>query len=78
MYAEPMKPGRYLRTAFSNGIPRRSLNVALIVGPLLTLINQPEALSEPSAFSYWKFLLTMVVPYIVATIGAVGAEMGRE
>ncbi|MBA1149529.1 hypothetical protein H0Z60_21005 [Ectothiorhodospiraceae bacterium WFHF3C12] len=76
--AEYMTPGDYLRTALSDGIPLRSLKVALVVGPVLTLINQPAAVTDPAQFSFAKFLLTLVVPYLVATIGAVGAEAGSR
>ncbi len=61
-----------LRLAFRRGIPRRSLLVALVVGPLLTLINQAEAIADPGEFSFLKFALTLLVPYVVATVGALG------
>jgi hypothetical protein len=52
---------------------RRSLIVALIVGTILTGINQGNIILRgdfpPSL--YWKIPLTYVVPYCVATTGAI-------
>ena len=51
----------------------RSIKVALIVGAVLTLINQHDALFGPKEFSYLKAILTFLVPFCVATYGAVTA-----
>lgn len=56
----------------SGGVPRRAFTVALVVGPLLVLINQPDVLRAPSSLEPGKAILTFVVPYVVATVGAVG------
>lgn len=63
-----------LELALSGGTPRRSLVVALVVGTLLTVINQGDALIAGSGFSVWKAGLTYCVPYLVATYGAVAAK----
>jgi hypothetical protein len=55
----------------SDGVPRRSLFVALIVGTILNLINQGDALLSGGHFNFTKIILTFVVPYCVATYGAV-------
>ena len=55
----------------SGGVPRRSLVIALIVGSLLTLINQYDALLGTVAFNWYKAALTYCVPYLVSTYGAV-------
>jgi len=60
--------------ATSNGVPRRSFVVALVVGPILTLINQGDALWGAGSFDLVKAALTFLVPYVVATIGAVTAR----
>ncbi len=65
---------RCLRCAIIHGpLVRRSLVVALIVGTILTAINQGNILLRgdfpPSL--YWKIPLTYVVPYCVATTGAI-------
>ena len=52
---------------------RRSLVVALIVGTILTAINQGNIILRgdwPESL-YWKIPLTYVVPYCVATTGAI-------
>jgi phosphoribosylformylglycinamidine synthase len=56
---------------------RRAVIMALVVGPILTLINQGDALIGEVAFSGWKAALTFVVPYVVATVSAVATERGK-
>lgn len=57
--------------AISDGVPRRSALVALIVGTILNLINQGDALMFGTSLNWAKIVLTFVVPYCVATYGAV-------
>ncbi|MDR5873529.1 methyl-accepting chemotaxis protein [Vreelandella gomseomensis] len=52
----------------------RALKTALVVGPVLTVINQFEALWALSGFSVWQFALTMLVPFCVSWLGASGAK----
>lgn len=59
----------------SDGVPKRSLLVALVVGTLLNLINQGEALIGHGHFDPVKAALTFVVPYCVATYGAVSYRL---
>ena len=54
-----------------DGVPRRSFIVALIVGTILNLINQGDALFGDGRFNVTKIILTFAVPYCVATYGAV-------
>lgn len=63
------------KLAFTGGVPRRSLIVAVVVGVILNLINQGDALVVGGALDYLKLALTFVVPYGVATYGAVGARL---
>ena len=51
---------------------RRSLSVALVVGTLLTILNQGDTLfaGEWKSALYWKIPLTYCVPFLVATFGA--------
>lgn len=51
----------------------RSLKVSAVVGTVLNLINQPEALIGDAQLVLWKVLLTYIVPFLVATYGAVTA-----
>ena len=61
--------------AVSDGVPRRSLGVALVVGTVLNLINQGDALVAGQRLDIAKLALTYVVPYIVSTYGAVSFRM---
>ena len=51
---------------------RRSLTIALVVGSLLTLLNQGDILLAGNWYNdlYWKIPLTYCVPFCVATFGA--------
>ena len=63
--------------AISDGVPRRSLYVALIVGTVLNLINQGDALLGMASVNWWKLVLTYCVPYVVCTYGAVSYQMNK-
>ena len=60
---------------FERGIVRRSFVLAVIVGTILNLINQGDALLAGTHLVAWKILLTYCVPYCVATYGAVTARL---
>ncbi len=62
--------------AASDGVPGRSLRVALVVGTVLCLINQGDALLGDGTMNWAKAALTYVVPYLVSTYGAVSFRMG--
>jgi hypothetical protein len=64
--------GRY---CVSDGVPRRSLLVALIVGTVLNLINQGDVLFGEGKLNLAKIVLTYAVPYCVATYGAVSYRL---
>jgi hypothetical protein len=61
--------------AFSGGIPRCAFIVALVIGSLLNLINQGDALIAGGPLNWWKLALTFLVPYCVSTHGAVAARL---
>ena len=61
----------------ADGVPRRSLVVALIVGTILNLINQGDALFGEGHLNPTKIILTFAVPYCVATYGAVSYRISR-
>ncbi|CAD6880555.1 hypothetical protein [Methylomonas albis] len=69
------------RTAIRLGIYRRSGKIAFVVGTLLNLINQPQAvlgllfLDYPAmqGLDVIRALLTYSVPFLVATYGALTA-----
>ena len=62
------------RCAVSDGLPRRSFYVALIVGTILNLINQGDAILGTGSVDWLKVILTYFVPYAVCTYGAVSAR----
>jgi hypothetical protein len=53
---------------------RRSAWIAVVVGTILTAINQGDLLlaGQWSPSLAWKLPLTYAVPFIVATLGALG------
>ena len=59
----------------SDGVPRRSLGVALIVGTILNIINQGDVILGNAQFDLLKSVLTFAVPYFVATYGAVAYRL---
>lgn len=69
---------RLLELALSDGIPRRSAKAAVVVGSLLNLINQGDALFGTADLNVSKTLLTFIVPYCVTTYGAVSVQLGHH
>ncbi len=63
------------RCCIRDGVPRRSLTVAVTVGTILNLINQGDALFGTQPVNLTKVLLTYLVPYCVATYGAVSYQI---
>ena len=61
--------------ATSNGVPRRSLRVAVVVGTALNLINQGDALLGTGHVNWFKIALTFAVPYCVSTYSAVAYRL---
>jgi hypothetical protein len=59
----------------SDGVPARSLRVALVVGTVLNLINQGDALFGPAPIHWLKLVLTFIMPYVVSTYGAVSVRL---
>jgi hypothetical protein len=68
---------RLLVHCCSDGVPKRSLIVAAIVGTILNLINQGDAIVGDAPVNVTKLLLTFAVPYCVATYGAVSYRLSR-
>lgn len=66
---------RALHYALSDGVPLRSLKLALVVGTALNLINQGDALFGTAAVNWWKLALTYAVPYLVSTYAAVTTRL---
>ncbi len=68
----------FFQLAKRRDIVKRSLIIAVIVGTILNLINQGDAMVDPSKFELIKCLLTYTVPYFVSTYGAVTAIMHQN
>ena len=66
---------KIIHICVSDGVPTRSLVVAIIVGTVLNLINQGAALIGHGHFDPVKAALTFAVPYCVATYGAVSYRL---
>ena len=69
---------RFLEFAADRGVARRSVIVAAVVGTVLNLINQGDALLGAGAINWLKVCLTYAVPYCVSTYGAVSYRMTME
>jgi hypothetical protein len=59
----------------SDGVPRRALAVAIVVGSVLNLINQGDGIVSGWHVNWAKALLTYLVPFLVSTHGAVSARI---
>jgi hypothetical protein len=66
------------RYCISDGVPKRSFFLALVVGTVLNIINQGEILFGEGKLNLIKILLTYAVPYCVATYGAVSYRLSVE
>lgn len=49
---------------------KRGIVVAAFIGPLLTLINQWEAITGQVPIVIWKVVLTFIVPFCVSYISS--------
>jgi hypothetical protein len=58
-------------------VPLRSFLVALVVGTVLNLINQGDALFGAAPINWLKVILTYIVPYAVCTYGAVSFQLRK-
>ena len=67
-----------LQTALQPHIVRNAVKIALVVGSVLNLINQGEALWRGSGVSWPHVLLNFLVPYCVASYSAAKNERARR
>ena len=68
---------RAIHYSVSDGVSFRSGCVAIVVGTILNLINQGDAILEATSLNWIKIVLTYFVPYAVCTYGAVSYRMSR-
>jgi hypothetical protein len=71
----PSGLAQFLALWFQRATVRRAVTVALIVGPILTLINQYDAIASGSFGTkfFFKITLTFLVPYSVSSYSSVMA-----
>jgi hypothetical protein len=71
----PSGLAQFLALWFQRATVRRAVTVAMIVGPILTLINQYDAIASGSfgAKFFFKMALTFLVPYSVSSYSSVMA-----
>jgi hypothetical protein len=69
----PSGLSQFLALWFQRATVRRAVTVAMIVGPILTLINQYDAIASGSfgAKFFFKMGLTFLVPYSVSSYSSV-------
>ena len=69
-----MALGERLKRLVDKGVLKRSIYVAMVVGPILVAINQGDSVIAGEGLNWTKVVLTFLVPFLVATAGAVGAR----
>ncbi|MBX3418638.1 MAG: nitrate/nitrite transporter NrtS [Pirellulaceae bacterium] len=71
---------RSLQLAFQTSVIKRSLCFSLVVGTILTAINQGDIVmsGKLEARHWFKIGLTYCVPFIVSTLSSVGALRQNE
>lgn len=69
---------RVFQSCVTGGVPRRSFFIALVVGIILNAINQGDVLIAGGDVNGLKVLLTFIVPYCVATYGAVSYQLSAS
>jgi hypothetical protein len=70
--------GAALKKALSGRYLTRAIVAGLVVGTLLNLINQGDALFSGNPIDHGKALLTYLVPFCVATYGAWSALLSAR
>jgi Mg/Co/Ni transporter MgtE len=71
---------QWIQTAKRRDVVIRATRVGVIVGTILTAINQGDLIlaGNIDQVSGWKILLTYLVPYSVSTYAAVSAILDGE
>jgi hypothetical protein len=67
-----------LRMALAPGTALRALKLALVVGTLLTIINQGDVLLQGLAPDWLKLVLTYLVPYGVSTWTSIAKDLEQR
>lgn len=72
------RPTSALDIALSSDVVTLGLRTSLVVGSVLNLINQGDALFGEAQLSILKLCLTYLVPYCVATYSATSITLKRQ
>lgn len=74
-----MRANKYIQEAIHAEVVKRALRVAIIVGVLLNIINQGEAIfSNFKEIQLGQFILTFLVPYFVSTYSSVLSQLSKQ
>jgi hypothetical protein len=65
------------KLAVSQGTPWDAAKLAVVVGTILLLINQWDAVTGPGPVDWLKVVLTYCVPYLVSTYTSVSKDLTR-
>jgi hypothetical protein len=59
---------------------RRTLRIALVVGVILTLINQADVIigGDATAFTWVKVALNFCVPFVVSNLGLLAGKRAER
>jgi hypothetical protein len=68
----------FLDLAMTRSVVVRSLKVSAVVGTILVIINQYDAVLGNESLDWIKIVLTYAVPYCVATYAAAKALQERS
>ena len=63
--------------ACGSGTPLAAVQTALVVGTILTAINQGDLIISGAPVVWWRICLTYCVPFIVHTRGAVNGKLSH-
>ncbi|OIO83124.1 MAG: hypothetical protein AUJ88_00075 [Gallionellaceae bacterium CG1_02_56_997] len=64
-----------LKIWLSHHIVVNALKIGLVVGTVLNLVNQGEAMLQGATIEWWHLLLNYLVPYCVASYSAAKNEL---
>lgn len=73
-----MRMKQIVHAALSRPIVLNALRISVVVGTVLNLINQGEAILAGHAPSWLHVALNYLVPYLVASYSAAKNEMGSS
>ena len=59
----------FFQLAFRHGTPKRALMTVMVVGTILTLINNGDVILEGGSLNYIKVSLSFCIPFCVSTWG---------